>query len=62
MISEEPSKVTPLIALPVCSLVAVEALPFKAPIKLADVTEVSPSSEFEDAPSEMDVVPMVTAL
>lgn len=62
VIAAEPSKFTPLIALGVARVVAVEALPVSAPVNPVDVTEVKPARVVEEAPSAIAVVPIVVVL
>ena len=61
VIAAEPSNATPLILRAVASLVAVSAFPVSAPVNPVDVTDVNPANVVEDAPSDIDVVPTVTA-
>jgi len=58
----EPSKFTPWICLVVCRVVAVEALPDRAPVKVVAVTPVSPAKEVTVPPKDTEVDPIVTAL
>jgi len=60
VIAAEPSKLTPLIARGVAKVVAVEALPVKAPTNEVDVTDDKPASVVALAPRLMSVVPTVT--
>ena len=62
VIAAEPLKETPLIVLAVCSVVAVDALPVKAPTNVVDVTELNPAKVVTVAPRETEVEPIVTAL
>ena len=62
VISAEPLKLVPLIVLAVARVVAVLALPVKAPTKLVLVTLLSPAIVVADAPRLMLVEPTVTEL
>ena len=62
VIAALPSKLTPWIARAVANVVAVLALPVKAPVKPVDVTLVKPAKVVEVAPNAVDVEPIVTVL
>ena len=59
---EPPSNEVPLIVLAVASVVAVDALPVKAPVNPVEVTEVKPAIVVEVAPNAVDVEPIVIEL
>jgi hypothetical protein len=61
VMSAEPLKATPLMFREVARVVAVDALPVRAPTKEVDVTEERPARVVEVPPRAMDVLPIVTA-
>jgi hypothetical protein len=58
-ISSEPLKATPLMFLAVCSVVAVDAFPVKAPVNDVDETDDKPDKVVADPPRDISVVPTV---
>jgi hypothetical protein len=61
VISAEPLNDVPLIVLAVARVVAVDALPVRAPTKVVEVTEERPAIVVAVAPRATEVLPMVTA-
>ncbi len=62
VIAADPSNETPLIALAVARVVAVEALPVRAPTNEVEVTEESPAKVVTVPPRLTSVEPIVTLL
>jgi len=62
VISDEPLNATPLILREVSRVVAVDALPVRAPVNPVEVTEVKPAKVVTVAPRETAVEPIVTEL
>ena len=62
VIAAEPSKFTPLIALAVANVVAVDALPVNAPVNPVEVTDDKPAIVVADEPNEIAVEPIVIEL
>jgi hypothetical protein len=59
VISAEPLKETPLMLLAVARVVAVDALPVRAPTKVVEVTEVRPAMVVAVPPIVIAVLPTV---
>ena len=59
VISADPLNEVPLIVLAVAKVVAVEALPVKAPVNPVDVTDVKPAIVVLLAPNAVEVLPIV---
>jgi hypothetical protein len=62
IISSEPLKAIPLIFLGVCSVVAVDALPVRAPTKDVDVIDERPTIVVSVPPSDTEELPIVIEL
>ncbi len=62
VIAAEPSNETPLMLRAVARVVAVDALPVRAPTNAVEVTEVSPAKVVTVAPRLTSVEPIVTLL
>ena len=60
VIAADPSNATPLMLTADANLVAVEALPVRAPTNVVEVTDDRPAIVVAELPSEIAVVPTVT--